>query len=271
MRRPGVRVKPIGSLSLNRMIPNILTLLALCAGMTAMRFALSNKYESATVAIMLAAVLDGVDGRIARLLKGTSPFGAQLDSLSDFVSFGAAPAVMLYLWTMQDLKSFGWPVVLLFAVCSAMRLARFNAQIGAELPPYAYNFFTGVPAPAAAMLVMIPMFLTFEFGDGLFRSPYLSGIVVAGVAALMVSRVPTFSFKRVHLPIEWWPPVLLLTVGLVAFMTTEPWATLLAVEALYIASIPLSIRSYRRLRRAAEALRAGVPHEEIEAADHPGL
>ncbi|HEV8026497.1 MAG TPA: CDP-diacylglycerol--serine O-phosphatidyltransferase [Stellaceae bacterium] len=271
MRRPGVRVKPIGSLSLNRMIPNILTLLALCAGMTAMRFALSNKYESATVAIMLAAVLDGVDGRIARLLKGTSPFGAQLDSLSDFVSFGAAPAVMLYLWTMQDLKSFGWPVVLLFAVCSAMRLARFNAQIGAELPPYAYNFFTGVPAPAAAMLVMIPMFLTFEFGDGLFRSPYLSGIVVAGVAALMVSRVPTFSFKRVHLPIEWWPPVLLLTVGLVAFMTTEPWATLLAVEALYIASIPLSIRSYRRLRRAAEALRSGVPHEEIEAADHPGL
>jgi CDP-diacylglycerol--serine O-phosphatidyltransferase len=271
MRRPGVRVKPIGSLSLNRMIPNILTLLALCAGMTAMRFALSNKYESATVAIMLAAVLDGVDGRIARLLKGTSPFGAQLDSLSDFVSFGAAPAVMLYLWTMQDLKSFGWPVVLLFAVCSAMRLARFNAQIGAELPPYAYNFFTGVPAPAAAMLVMIPMFLTFEFGDGLFRSPYLSGIVVAGVAALMVSRVPTFSFKRVHLPIEWWPPVLLLTVGLVAFMTTEPRATLLAVEALYIASIPLSIRSYRRLRRAAEALRSGVPHEEIEAADHPGL
>ena len=121
------------------------------------------------------------------------------------------------------------------------------------------------------MLVMIPMFLTFEFGDGLFRSPYLSGIVVAGVAALMVSRVPTFSFKRVHLPIEWWPPVLLLTVGLVAFMTTEPWATLLAVEALYIASIPLSIRSYRRLRRAAEALRSGVPHEEIEAADHPGL
>jgi CDP-diacylglycerol--serine O-phosphatidyltransferase len=271
MRRPGVRVKPIGSLSLNRMIPNILTLLALCAGMTAMRFALSNKYESATVAIMLAAVLDGVDGRIARLLKGTSPFGAQLDSLSDFVSFGAAPAVMLYLWTMQDLKSFGWPVVLLFAVCSAMRLARFNAQIGAELPPYAYNFFTGVPAPAAAMLVMIPMFLTFEFGDGLFRSPYLSGIVVAGVAALMVSRVPTFSFKRVHLPIEWWPPVLLLTVGLVAFMTTEPWATLLAVEALYIASIPLSIRSYRRLRRAAEALRAGTQHQEIAAADHPGL
>src|SRR5580693_1112683 len=181
MRRPRVRVRPIGTLSLNRLIPNILTLLALCAGMTAIRLGLHEKFESAATAIIIAGILDGVDGRIARLLKGTSPFGAQLDSLSDFVSFGAAPAMMLYLWTMQDLKSFGWPVVLLFAVCSALRLARFNSQIGAELPPYAYNFFTGVPAPAAAMLVMIPMFLTFEFGDGLFRSPYLSGIVVAGV------------------------------------------------------------------------------------------
>jgi CDP-diacylglycerol---serine O-phosphatidyltransferase len=271
MRRPRVRVRPIGSLSLNRMIPNILTLLALCAGMTAIRFALTGKYESATVAIMLAAVLDGIDGRIARLLKGTSPFGAQLDSLSDFVSFGAAPAMMLYLWTMSQLQTFGWPVVLLFAVCSAMRLARFNTLIGAELPPYAYNFFTGVPTPAAAMLAMIPMFLTFEFGDTFFRSPYLNGIVVATVAALMVSRVPTFAFKRVHLPIEWWPPALLVIGGLVAFLTTEPWATLLALEALYVASIPLSIRSYRRLRRAAEALRAGTPPDEVAAADHPGL
>jgi CDP-diacylglycerol---serine O-phosphatidyltransferase len=137
MRRPRVRVRPIGTLSLNRLIPNILTLLALCAGMTAIRLALNGKFESAATAIIIAGVLDGIDGRIARLLKGTSPFGAQLDSLSDFVSFGVAPAVLLYIWTMQSLQTLGWVVVLLFAVCSALRLARFNTQIGAELPPSA--------------------------------------------------------------------------------------------------------------------------------------
>ena len=135
MRRPRVRVRPIGTLSLNRLIPNILTLLALCAGMTAIRLALNGKFESAASAIIIAGVLDGIDGRIARLLKGTSPFGAQLDSLSDFVSFGVAPAVLLYIWTMQSLQTLGWVVVLLFAVCSSLRLARFNTQIGAELPP----------------------------------------------------------------------------------------------------------------------------------------
>jgi CDP-diacylglycerol--serine O-phosphatidyltransferase len=258
MRRPRVRVRPIGTLSLNRLIPNILTLLALCAGMTAIRLALTGKYESAATAIIIAAVLDGIDGRIARLLKGTSPFGAQLDSLSDFVSFGVAPAVLLYVWTMAQLQAVGWALVLLFGVCCALRLARFNTQIGAELPPYAYNFFTGVPAPGAAGLVMIPMFLTFEFGVGFFRSPYLNGVVLAGVAALMVSRVPTFSFKRFRVPGHWVLPMLLVIGGLAAFLTTEPWATLLVIGGLYLGSIPLSIRSYARLRHAAEQLRAGV-------------
>src|SRR6185437_12792153 len=178
---------------------------------TAIRLALNGKFESAATAIIIAGVLDGIDGRIARLLKGTSPFGAQLDSLSDFVSFGVAPAVLLYIWTMQSLQTLGWVVVLLFAVCSSLRLARFNTQLGAELPPYAYNFFTGVPAPVGAGLVLIPMIASFAF-----------------VGALA------------------------------AFLTTEPWGTLLAIGALYIVSIPLSIRSYRRLRRAAQELRVGT-------------
>jgi CDP-diacylglycerol---serine O-phosphatidyltransferase len=271
LRRPRVRVRPITSLSLNRMIPNILTLLALCAGMTAIRLALNGKFESATGAIIIAGVLDGIDGRIARLLKGTSPFGAQLDSLSDFVSFGVAPAVLLYVWTMAQLQAIGWAVVLLFGVCCALRLARFNTQIGAELPPYAYNFFTGVPAPAGAGLVMIPMFCAFDFGDHVFRSPYLNGVVLAVVAALMVSRVPTFSFKRFRVPGEWVLPMLLVIGALAAFLTTEPWGTLLAVGALYVASIPVSIRSYRQLRRAAEELRAGLAHDmgENEAPNPP--
>ncbi len=265
-RRRRLRVKPIVSLSLNRLIPNILTLLALCAGMTAIRLALTDRYQSAAAAIIIAGVLDGIDGRIARLLKVTSPFGAQLDSLSDFVSFGVAPAVLLYLWTMAQLSSIGWALVLLFGVCSALRLARFNTQIGAELPPYAYNFFTGVPAPAGAGLVMIPMFVSFEFGLAFARSPYLNGVVLAGVAALMVSRVPTFSFKRFRIPGEWVLPMLLVIGALAAFLTTEPWGTLLVVGALYIGSIPVSIRSYRKLREAAEELRASGRSEEPQAA-----
>jgi CDP-diacylglycerol---serine O-phosphatidyltransferase len=271
MRRPRVRVRPIGTLSLNRLIPNILTLLALCAGMTAIRLALNGKFESATTAIIIAGILDGIDGRIARLLKGTSPFGAQLDSLSDFVSFGVAPAVLLYIWTMQTLHSLGWVVVLLFGVCCALRLARFNTQIGVELPPYAYNFFTGVPAPAGAGLVLIPMFLSFEFGVAFARSPYLNGAVLAAVAALMVSRVPTFSFKRFRVPGHWVLPMLLMVGALAAFLTTEPWGTLLVIGALYIGSIPLSIRSYRRLRRVAEELRVSTaePVGEAAAGDQP--
>jgi CDP-diacylglycerol--serine O-phosphatidyltransferase len=265
-RRRRIRVKPITSLSLNRLIPNILTLLALCAGMTAIRLALTDKYQSAAAAIIIAGVLDGIDGRIARLLKSTSPFGAQLDSLSDFVSFGVAPAMLLYLWTMSQLSSLGWALVLLFGVCCALRLARLNTQLGAELPPYAYNFFTGVPAPAGAGLVMIPMFASFEFGFAVFRSPALNGIVLAGVAALMVSRVPTFSFKRFRVPGEWVLPMLLVIGALAAFLTTEPWGTLLVVGALYVGSIPLSIRSYRKLREAAEELRAGMRGEEPHGA-----
>ncbi|HUK08139.1 MAG TPA: phosphatidylcholine/phosphatidylserine synthase [Stellaceae bacterium] len=258
LRRPHmrvrVRVRP-PHFSINRMIPNILTLLALCAGMTGIRLAIVGKYEAAVTAIIVAGILDGLDGRIARLLKGTSSFGAQLDSLSDFVSFGVAPAVMLYVWTMAQLQGFGWAVVLIFAVCCGLRLARFNTQIGAELPPYAYNFFTGAPAPAGAGLVMIPMFASFEFGGTFWRSPYLNTIVIAAVAALMVSRVPTFALKRFRVQHEYVLPLLLLVGALAAFLTTEPWLTLLAVGALYIASIPFSVRSYLRLKRAAGEMR----------------
>ena len=272
------RVRRITPIALHRLIPNMLTLLALCAGMTAVRFALDDRFEWAAVAVIVAAVLDGLDGTIARLLKATSPFGAQLDSLSDFVSFGVAPAVLLYLWTMHDLHSMGWVLVLLFGVCCALRLARFNTQIGVERPPYAHNFFTGVPAPAAAGLVLMPMFFSFEFGGSFFRSPYLCGTALAGVAALMVSRVPTYSIKPhvllwIALRIPGGRGPLLLLAGLaalVAFFTTEPWATLLVIFGGYLASIPYSIYHYRRLREAAEQLRASLARQEdMPAAEEP--
>ena len=263
MKRPHLRVRPIRGLSFNRMIPNILTLLALCAGMTAIRLGLSEHYKSAVLAIIVAGILDGIDGRIARLLKGTSEFGAELDSLSDFISFGVAPALLLYIWTLHSLASIGWVVALLFAVCCALRLARFNTQVGAELPPYAYNFFTGAPAPAGAGLAIIPMLLQFEFDWDGFRNPWLAAIVLAAVAGLMVSRVPTFSLKRIHIPREWALPFLLVIGGMAALATTEPWATLLVVGFIYIASIPWGIVAYLKLRKAAEELRAASGRAEV--------
>lgn len=251
------RVRPIAGLSLNRMLPNVITLLALCAGMTAIRYALNGKFEAAVIAIFVAGGLDGLDGRVARLLKASSSFGAQLDSLSDFVCFGAAPALMLYIWTMNSIGGIGWAIVLLFCVCSALRLARFNTQIGIPDPPsYAYNFFTGVPAPAAAGLAMIPFVATFEFGGSFFRSPYFCAVTTLLVAGLMVSRVPTFSGKRRRVPADYVLPLMLVVGVLAAFVLTEPWATLLLVGGGYLLTFPFSIRSYRKLKIAAEALRA---------------
>ncbi|HIJ38767.1 MAG TPA: CDP-diacylglycerol--serine O-phosphatidyltransferase, partial [Rhodospirillaceae bacterium] len=196
------RPNRINGLSLNKLLPNILTMLALCAGLTSIRFGLHGKWESAVFSILLAGVLDGLDGRIARLLNGTSKFGAELDSLSDFVSFGVAPAMLLYFWTMQAAGGLGWALVLLFSVCCALRLARFNTMLGQpDLPAWAYNFFTGVPAPAAAGLVLIPMMLSFQLGaDSLFASWLLNAVMLVLVSFLMVSKIPTFSGKRSRIP-----------------------------------------------------------------------
>jgi CDP-diacylglycerol--serine O-phosphatidyltransferase len=270
MRRPHVRMRQLPGFSVNRMIPNVLTLLALCAGMTAIRFAIHANFQAAVFAIIAAGVFDGLDGRIARLLKSTSRFGAELDSLSDFVSFGVAPAAILYLWTMAALGSLGWAIVLIFAVCCALRLARFNTELGAELPAYAAPFFTGAPAPAGAGLVMVPMFLSFEWGDWLFRSPYLNAVTVSGIALLMVSKVPTVSLKRVRIPPAMVIPTMLGIGVLAGFLTTAPWPTLTAIGFVYLGSIPLTVRSYYRLRRAAEAHKSAAAGPRPEALPSPG-
>ena len=254
-----MRVRPLSGVSVNRMVPNVLTLLALCAGMTAVRFALGGNFEVAVFSIIAAGVFDGLDGRMARLLKATSSFGAELDSLSDFVSFGVAPAAVLYLWTLSDLHGLGWAIVLFFAVCCALRLARFNTQANVDLPSYAAPFFTGVPAPAGAGLVIVPLFLSFEWGDWFFRSPYLNAMTVSGVALLMVSRVPTVSLKRIRIPHDLVVPTLLAVGVLTAFFTTAPWPTLTLIGIVYVGSIPVTVLAYYRLRRAAAPGRNGAP------------
>lgn len=264
-RQRVIRPPRIPGLSINRLIPNILTLLALCAGLTSIRFGLHGQWEKAVLSIILAGVLDGLDGRVARMLQGTSKFGAELDSLSDFVSFGVAPGMVLYFWTMQGAGGLGWAVVLLYTVCCGLRLARFNTMLGqADLPPYAYNFFTGVPAPAAAGVVLLPMVASFEFGSGFFDRPVVVGVFLAGVAFLMVSTLPTFSFKKVRIPNAWVLPMLLIIGVLAAFLVTEPWKTLAVLGLAYLALIPVSIRAFRRLKARAERVGEELMEEPLK-------
>lgn len=261
-RRP-VRIR---GLTINRLLPNILTTLALCAGLTAIRYAVHERWEQAVTAILVAAVLDGLDGRVARLLRGSSKFGAELDSLADIVSFGVSPAIILYLWMMQDAGSLGWLAVMAYAVCAALRLARFNTALDdTTLPPFAYNYFTGVPVPAGAILILMPLMISFEFSSGFWAAPLLVGLWTVFVALLLVSRIPTFSMKVVRIPQEYIVPVLV-GVGLVAtLLVTVTWPTLVALGLIYVGSILFSIRRYAHLKRQA-ALMMGVLDEEAPAA-----
>lgn len=259
--------------SFNRIVPNLMTMVGLCAGLAAMRFALEGRFESAAVAITAAGVIDGLDGRLARLLKGTSRFGAEFDSLSDFACFGVAPALTLYEWSLQRAGGLGYAACVLFAVCMALRLARFNAM--ADDPPrpaYAYNFFTGVPAPAGAGLVLFPIFVGLEANvQGLeslaavSRHPLVCAPILVGTAALLVSSLPVWSFKNFKVPAEYVLPLLLGTGLFVALLFADPWAALAAGGFIYLAMLPFSLRSFRRLRREAEAMRTD---EEVAVGTH---
>jgi CDP-diacylglycerol--serine O-phosphatidyltransferase len=242
-------------LSLNKLIPNILTVLALCAGLTAIRFGLQGRYEQAVAAIVIAALLDTLDGRIARMLGGSTKFGAEMDSLSDVIGFGVAPAVLLYQWAMNGAGGIGWALVLLYCVCCALRLARFNTKPGvSEAPPWAARFFTGVPAPAAAGLVLTPMMISFETGPGFFSSVFVNALVIVGVSALMVSRVPTYSGKSIRVPQPYVLPLLLFVGLLAGLLVGSPWITITALALAYVGSIPFSLREYRTLERHLASL-----------------
>jgi CDP-diacylglycerol--serine O-phosphatidyltransferase len=236
-------------------VPNAITMLALCAGATGVRFAISGEFEKAATAIVVAAMLDGVDGRIARLLKGTSRFGAELDSLSDVTAFGIAPALILYLWILEELGPIGWVVALLYAVCCALRLARFNAALDAiDLPKKKLGFTTGVPAPAGAGLALAPLF--FSLGtDGLWpadpaiRAP-VTALVVALTGLAMVSPLAGWSWQSIRVPRDA-RIVLLVAVGVfAAALAQAPWITLTAVALLYALGFPFATLAYRRRRQA---------------------
>ena len=266
-RRPVVRIR---GLTINRLLPNILTTLALCAGLTAIRYAIQERWEQAVTAILVAAVLDGLDGRVARLLRGSSKFGAELDSLADIVSFGVSPAIILYLWMMQDAGSFGWLAVMAYAVCAALRLARFNTALDdTTLPPFAYNYFTGVPVPAGAILILMPVMISFEVSGGFWLAPALVGAWTLIVAGLLISHIPTFSMKVVRVPQEY-IVLVLVGVGLAAtLLVTATWPTLVAAGLIYVGSIGFSIRRYAHLKRQATLLMEAGDDPPVPPPDQP--
>jgi CDP-diacylglycerol--serine O-phosphatidyltransferase len=266
--RPRTRPRFKGP-SFNRLLPNIMTLIGLCAGLTSMRFALEARFGAAAVAICVAAAIDGIDGRLARLLKGTTRFGAEFDSLSDFLCFGVAPAFVLFLWSLQRAGAYGFAPCVVFTVCMALRLARFNASLdSAPKPAYAYNFFTGVPAPAGAGVAMFPLFVGLEANrlnlPWLFtvaNFPLFSALVLLGVALLLVSTLPVWSFKNFKVPSEYVLPMLIGIGAYAAVLVADPWAALAFAGLLYAGMLPFSVRSFRRLREAAEEMHG----EEEEA------
>jgi CDP-diacylglycerol--serine O-phosphatidyltransferase len=265
-----------GGIPLRAVLPNMVTALALCSGLTAIRFAILGNWEVAVLLVLAAAVFDGLDGKIARLVRGESRFGAELDSLSDAISFGVAPALILYLWSLNGLGRLGWMIALLLALFCALRLARFNANIDQEHQPHkSAGFLTGVPAPAGALLAMTPLYLWLwtdellrapvnaftpvllvETVHHLLREPVVIALWTAFIAILLVSSVATFT-PTVRLKRRLRFEAIAVLVVLVAALVSAPWPTLALLAIAYLATIPFSVRSYRRVRRLREA--APVP------------
>ncbi|HEY8353374.1 MAG TPA: CDP-diacylglycerol--serine O-phosphatidyltransferase [Sphingomonadales bacterium] len=226
------------------LVPNAVTVLALCAGMTSIKFALAGRWEMAAGAIIIAGIFDMLDGRVARMMKGASRFGAELDSLSDVISFGVAPAVLVYLWTLSRLGGIGWVLALGFAVCCALRLARFNVM--SELEETPSKNFTGVPAPMAAGLALWPFALSVQFGTDFFRNPALVAPYMALLSFLMVSRLPTLSLKKIRVKGDYVLPMLVAVGLFAASLSVWTWGTVSIVCFLYALSIPLTVVMNRR-------------------------
>jgi len=241
--RPAMREFP-----LTRLLPNMLTMMSLFGGLTAVRFAMQERWEAAALAIVIASVFDVLDGRVARMLGATSKFGAELDSLADLTSFGVAPALVLYLWNLQNSASgLAWTAVLIFAACSALRLARFNTMLDdVDAPKWTKGYFTGVPAPAGAGLALMPLFFFLEFGESLRMAPVLLSIWMILSGGLMVSRIPTLAMKNRRVAPIFVMPIMAAVCFIGVNLFTNTWLTLSALSVVYFLMIPLGWVSYRR-------------------------
>jgi len=237
-------------LTLRALVPNAITSAALCSGLTGIRFAINGDFERAVMAVIVAGILDGIDGRVARMMKAQSRFGAELDSLSDAISFGVAPALILYLWSLQTEPRFGWFAALALAVCCALRLARFNARIDmADQPHKSAGFLTGVPAPVGAGLAMLPLYLWIASGREEFRYPVFVGVWAALIAFLMISNMATLGWTALRPRRAIRLEVIALFGLVIAALLTEPWLTLVGICGIYLALVPVGVVRYARVRR----------------------
>lgn len=252
-----IKKKAMGKLKevpFRKMAPNIVTLMALCAGITTIRFAILEKWTMAILCVFLACVFDGLDGRVARKLKASSKFGAELDSLSDFVSFGVAPAILMYQWCLHDIPHWGWIFTLMFAAAMSMRLARFNTMLeDSSVPEYWSHYFVGVPAPMAAAIALMPILISFDFPELNFilKNPYLCSFLTLMVAFLMVSRIPTLSLKKTKISGDWFLPLMILFALFVSCLITKPWLTLGLFTFVYVLTIPLTIMRFIKEKKQA--------------------
>ena len=240
------------SLELRRLAPNFVTMVAICIGLLAIKISFEGKYIEAAGLVVLAAFLDAIDGRLARFLNSTSKFGAQLDSLADFTNFGVTPGFVVYNWinSSADIKAFDWALVLLFTLCAAIRLARFNVELeeeGKSNPILEKYFFKGIAAPCGAGIAMLPIIITHEFGYGFYSTPMYTVIYVAIIALLMSSKVPTLSIKKIPVKNEYIYPTLVFLGALIIGLMTELWITLTFVGVTYISSIPVTIFFYLKI------------------------
>ncbi|MGN6117150.1 MAG: CDP-diacylglycerol--serine O-phosphatidyltransferase [Nitrobacter sp.] len=283
-KSPEMRRRRFRPIPVRMLVPNVITLLAICAGLTAIRLSTEGRMELAVAAIVFAAILDGIDGRVARMIKGQSKFGAELDSLADFVNFGVAPGLILYFWQLHDLNNVGWIAAMIFAISGGLRLARFNATMDdPNKPAFAANFFTGVPAPAGAITVLLPIYLAFV---GSPQPPaVLTALYTLLIAILMVSRLPVFSGKttRMRVAPEMVLPVFVSVVFFIALLISYPWYILSIGSICYLLSLPVGWKSYRDQGRRASAQAmapaaepfvpaassAGAPLPEPEEDDRP--
>lgn len=243
---------PLKAPHLARLIPNAITVTALCTGLSAIRFALIERWELAVSLILIAAILDAMDGRIARLLRADSHFGAELDSLSDFISFGIAPAIIVYLYSLHLWKGTGWALALFFSTCMALRLARFNTNIGAPMPEWTKRFSVGVPAPAGAVLGLLPLMVSFALEENFQNTPFLFAISLVLSGLLMISRIPTFLIKNVRIPHSFIRPLLMMVAIFMAALFSIPWWILSIGTLFYLFSIPVSFMSYRKKKEGGE-------------------
>lgn len=265
------RRRRFGKVPIRVILPNMVTLLALCSGLTAIRMAFEGRWEFAVGAVLVAAVLDAVDGRVARLLKGTSRFGAELDSLADFVNFGVTPAIMLYVWILHEMGNLGWIAALVYAISMSLRLARFNVALDdPNKPVWAANFFTGVPAPAAALTVLVPLYLSFL--GFLPQWPEFAGpiaIYVLLIGFLMVSRIPTYSGKTLGTRIrrDLVLPLIVLTVLIVALTVSYPFKVLAVCSLAYLVSIPFAWRAHRKCVKGEDCAVCEADEDDEEEVD----